>query len=261
MRQRFIRDTAIHPAQFEPIEFPESIEKAKAYIQVLKIDMDSFERSYQRKIAAKESGGFTEESFEKWEYRWEAARVLTERKLAAFMTLVHETEQAAESRTRAAELALEAARLRDENEQLRQRVAELSLEDTKREISERYGRFGERKLLEKIAGQNIALNNLQTAYNGLAAKYEALKSGTPAPPPVPPSEEKEARKRATNSMHQEFARCAALITILEESGIKLPLLAIRTREKCLESMPAGFYERWRSDRMHAWIEAYGASHE
>ena len=42
--------------------------------------------------------------------------MLTERKLAAFMTLVHETEQTTESRTRAAELAHEAARLRDENE-------------------------------------------------------------------------------------------------------------------------------------------------
>ena len=101
-------------------------------------------------------------------------------------------------------------------------MAELSLR-TPSEISERYGRFGERKLFEKIAGQNIALNNLQTAYNGLAAKYEALKSGTPAPPPVPPSEEKGTQAR----YEFDAPRVRSMRSLdhhPEESGIKLPLL-------------------------------------
>lgn len=239
--------------QKDPLELPESIEKAKAMLPVLRIDMESFERSYHRMLSQKERGRVSEEEFERWERRWEAARLMTERRHSLLAAWVHATEQLTDNERNAAETTRTIAVLKLENERLKSEIEQLKTTTLTNVIDARY-RKDNRDAVEKLKASTLHIKNLQGAYDALSAKYQKLQETLAKPAQQTPRDASEDyKKKARRALHESFCVTIALLNNIEQQTGTLPEVAKEERESLIVSLPENFYENWKSDRGHKFF--------
>lgn len=251
-------------------EFPKSLAEARGAAAALRCELSHFDDKLDRKLAAKDDGHLSEEEFDEWQDRWQAARSIHELRIEMLDAWASSVESTALDADAAAALVTENTKLKQGNEYLLTRVSDLkrqleaavtrsanilaNSEDLLRQnetLRRKTSGLSENSAAKKLENVQLAFTNLLQAHTELKEK---LKHANAAKPPARVKTDGEIR--AKSSMHDICCKVVALHEIMTAAGIEIPTLFAEFAQNCLVSIPTGKYQQWCVEDRARWIAAY-----
>ena len=252
-------------------EFPKSLAEARGAAAALRCELPHFDDKLDRKLAAKDDGHLSEEEFDEWQDRWQAARAIHELRIEMLDAWASSVESTALDADAAAALVTENTKLKQGNEYLLTRVSDLkrqleaavtrsanilaNSEDLLRQnetLRRKTSGASEGATAKKLENVQLALAN---SIQANAELKEKLRRANEAVKPLP-RVRTDCEMRAVKSMHDLCCKVVALHEIMTAAGAEIPVLFAETAQNCAESIPSGKYQQWCVEKRESWVAAY-----